>query len=291
MAVEHIEFKGLPAVRLALPDGDAVVASLHGGQVLSWQCGGQEQLFLSDKQVFGGGAALRGGVPVCFPQFNQRGPLPKHGIARRLSWQLEGHGEDEFVLLLRDGAASRELWPERFELRLTVGLAARELQLHLAAHNTGSAPWSFTTALHTYLRVQDITQTRLAGVQGLACWDALLDKRFVEDESALHFGQVAGAAFDRVFVVGSDGLSPRQLELQQAHPAGHVQRLQITQSETLTEAVVWNPGQAGSAQLADMPDDGWRHMLCVEAARIDQPVTLAPGETWMGHQTLTVLAD
>ena len=44
-----------------------------------------------------------------------------------------------------------------------------------------------------------------------------------------------------------------------------------------------------SAKLADLPDDGWRHMLCVEAARIDEPVLLAPGRQWQGWQQLTVL--
>jgi len=38
-----------------------------------------------------------------------------------------------------------------------------------------------------------------------------------------------------------------------------------------------------------MPDEGYRHMLCVEAACIDEPVTLAPGASWTGWQQLTVL--
>ena len=38
-----------------------------------------------------------------------------------------------------------------------------------------------------------------------------------------------------------------------------------------------------------MPEDGYRHMLCVEAARIDEPVQLAPGAEWQGWQQLRVL--
>jgi glucose-6-phosphate 1-epimerase len=35
-----------------------------------------------------------------------------------------------------------------------------------------------------------------------------------------------------------------------------------------------------------MPADGYRHMLCVEAACINRPVTLAGGQSWTGTQTL-----
>jgi glucose-6-phosphate 1-epimerase len=39
-----------------------------------------------------------------------------------------------------------------------------------------------------------------------------------------------------------------------------------------------------------MPADGWREMLCIEAARIERPVLLAPGQTWLGEQTLVAEA-
>jgi glucose-6-phosphate 1-epimerase len=65
--------------------------------------------------------------------------------------------------------------------------------------------------------------------------------------------------------------------------------LEISQSASCSETVVWNPGAVLGAKLADMPADGFRHMLCVEAARIDEPVLLAPGAQWQGWQQLRVL--
>jgi glucose-6-phosphate 1-epimerase len=65
--------------------------------------------------------------------------------------------------------------------------------------------------------------------------------------------------------------------------------LEITQSASCTETVVWNPGAELCAKLPDMPADGYRHMLCVEAARIDEQVTLAPGAQWQCWQQLNVL--
>ena len=52
--------------------------------------------------------------------------------------------------------------------------------------------------------------------------------------------------------------------------------------------VVWNPWVDRCAQLADMPPDDWRQMLCVEAAAVDKPISVAPGEEWYGRQTLVV---
>ena len=52
--------------------------------------------------------------------------------------------------------------------------------------------------------------------------------------------------------------------------------------------MVWNPGAALCAKLADLPDDGYRHMLCVEAARIDATRAARAGAAWQGWQQLTV---
>ena len=275
MSIERVEFNGQPALRQALPEGDCVVVALHGGHVLSWRTAdGVERLYLSPRALFDGHGAIRGGVPVCFPQFNQRGPLPKHGFARNLPWQAEEG--DVLALTLHDGPATQAFWPERFALRLQVGLAPGRLRLTLEAHNTGDTPWSFTAALHTYLRVDDAAAASLEGLQGAARWDAVRDRRFSEPAPALRFGE----EFDSVYAAPGGPL----------HLAGGGTRLAITQSATCTETVVWNPGPELGARLADLPDDGWRHMLCVEAACIDAPVVLAPGARWTAWQELAALS-
>lgn len=43
---------------------------------------GAELLFVSAKAVFAPPKAIRGGVPVCWPQFSDMGPLGQHGFAR-----------------------------------------------------------------------------------------------------------------------------------------------------------------------------------------------------------------
>jgi glucose-6-phosphate 1-epimerase len=279
MSLKAIDFRGQPALRLALPGGDSCTVALHGAQVISWvTADGVERIYLSPEALFDGQGAIRGGVPVCWPQFNQRGTLPKHGFARNMAWQSVTPADaaaGTLVLALRADDATRALWPHAFKLRLTVTLSQRALRVALTVDNIGSGPWSFAAALHTYLRVDDATAARLEGLQGANRWDAVRDDRHVELAPALGFG----SEFDSVYAAPA-----RPLRLVQ--PSG---TLEIAQSASCTETVVWNPGPVLSAKLADLPDDGWRHMLCVEAARIDESVLLAPGASWQGWQQLSVL--
>ena len=94
-----------------------------------------ERLYLSPAARFDGRSAIRGGVPICWPQFNQRGPLPKHGFARNLPWRVDGPDDcqapDTLTLALASDAATRAIWPHDFQARLAVTLAPRALCITL----------------------------------------------------------------------------------------------------------------------------------------------------------------
>ena len=272
-------FAGLPAVELALPQGDTLRVMLHGAQVLSWVSGGQERLYFSPQSSMDGQAAMRGGVPVCFPQFNQRGPLaerlPKHGFARNVAWQADapelGAEHARLTLRLKGNAQTRAWWPQAFALALHIELSPGALQLTLDVHNTDTQVLAFSGALHTYLAVPDVMQATLQGLGGQPEWDSLTDTH-AQAADTLRFA----AEFDRVYEAG-----PQPMTLNQT--------LHISQSPSWANTVVWNPAQDLCQRLADMPDDGWRHMLCVEAAQVYTPITLPAGGRWAGWQRLQVL--
>jgi len=276
-------FAGLPVRELSLPQGDRLVVALHGAHVLSWVSGGHERLFLSPQSVMDGQAAIRGGVPVCFPQFNQRGPLadrlPKHGFARHVAWQAAapelGPEHARLTLHLSDSAQTRAWWPQAFALALHIDLKPGALQLTLSVHNTDAQPLAFSGALHTYLAVPDVTQATLQGLGGQPEWDSLTDTH-AQAADTIRFA----AEFDRVYEAPANR-SALSLRLSQT--------LQISQSPSWANTVVWNPAEALCARLTDMPADGWRHMLCVEAAQVFEPIHLPPGERWEGWQQLTVI--
>src|SRR5512139_1508054 len=80
---------GLPKLTLVAPDGARAEVYLYGAHVVSWvSASGQERLFLSRASAFRAGAPIRGGVPIVFPQFGMTGPLPLHGLARLMAWEI-----------------------------------------------------------------------------------------------------------------------------------------------------------------------------------------------------------
>ncbi len=153
-------------------------------------------------------------------------------------------------------------------------MTARERQLimELAITNRGEQPFSFTAALHTYLRVDDIKATYIENLGGLKYFDAVLKQEAVQAEDTLTFpGEIDRVYFDAARVLVRDGA-----------------RLLEVQNVGFPDGVIWNPGVDLAAKLADLDPDGYRHFVCVEAAIFRMPITLEPYQTWHGGQTLTV---
>ena len=271
----------LPRIDLAHPSGARAEVHLHGAHVTHWSDpGGREHLFLSESSRFEPGTAIRGGVPVVFPQFADRGPLPKHGFARTSEWKTVDAGTDPdgavFALLrLADSEATRTLWPHPFLAELRVTLAGK-LEIALRVTNTGSEPLEFTCALHTYLRVEDVRRTSVEGLRGVRYLDKVAggEERTEEREEVTFGGEV-----DRVYLEAPDRLRVRD------GAAGHTV---VVEKEGFRDAVVWNPWAELARELPDLEDDEYLRMLCVEPGNVGAPVRLAPGESWNGTQRLRV---
>ena len=278
----------LPTVVLESPDGAQAELAHHGAHVLIWRPaasppGGGDRLFLADLTRWREGSPIRGGVPVVFPQFAERGPLPKHGFARTLPWELAaigepaGAGRTRARFRLADTPATRALWPHPFAAELTVAIGGATLEVALAIENRGTAPLTFTGALHTYLHVADLARARVRGLRGVRYLDSADGGRErVEEAPVVAFrGEV-----DRISLV-----APARLALLD----GRTPVLAV-ESAGFRDAVVWNPGAGKAAAIADLEPGGHEHFVCIEAATVAVPVELAPGEHWTGAQTLTALA-
>ena len=270
---------------LQAKDGARATITAHGAHVYSWiPAGGREQLFLSKASSTTDGTAIRGGVPVIFPQFASLGALPKHGFARTSLWRLvesghrtesEQHIESSAYAIfdLQENIARLQIWPHVFRAELIVSVVGNSLTMQLSIHNTGDTSFSFTSALHTYLAVDQIADVSVHGLAGLRYRDSVsgVSGCLEQDASLRITGEI-----DRIYA------NVPQLTMYQP------QQTTCISQAGFTDAVVWNPGAEKAAALADMEAYGEQHMLCIEAAAVMHPVILAPGASWSGRQTLSV---
>ena len=262
---------------LRAEDGATATIHRHGAHVTSWcPADGEERLYLSERSGFEGDAAIRGGIPIIFPQFATEGPLPRHGFARTSTWLLGGvsrgaAGEAQMDLVLRDSPATHAIWDAAFRAIVSVAIFSRQMAVSLIVENVGDAPFSFTAALHTYFRVRDVADAEIVGLRGTRYRGE--DRQLVVDDAERL--RVDGF-LDRVYVG-----APSHLEL---HEGG---RRMLIDAEGFPDAVVWNPGSERAAALADLDPGGERQFVCIEAAAVQEPITLGARRRWSGTQTLT----
>jgi glucose-6-phosphate 1-epimerase len=276
-----ITYQGAQALRLHSPEAGSAVILLQGGQVVSWtDPAGQARLYLSPLSPLGGEQPVRGGVPVVFPQFSLRGPLVRHGFARTQPWRPISHQAAQenaamATLELTESEATLALWPHAFRCELQVTLTPWQLDMRFTAHNTGSAPWHFCAALHTYLAAGPLTSVELDGLHNLAYEDTLQSGAVMPGSGAAIQPK---DAIDRIYFN-----TKRPVALRSS-----MGEMALTQ-QGWPDTVVWNPGPEGARAMADLPDAGFDRFLCVEAALIGEPQLLAPGAQWQGTQTLRAI--
>ena len=278
--VTIVEIDQVKVVRVIHEKASAGIA-LHGGHVISFKPQGQEDLiWMSEQAIFDGKAALRGGIPVCWPWFG-RVAAPAHGFARNSEWTLLEHRENENGVIIELGLLSSEstlaIWPYQFQAHLLVEIGD-ELKVTLDVANTDEQPWTFSGALHTYLTVGDIEQAITTGM-GPEYIDSLKNGEVCEGGEVL---QLTGT-IDRVYtqpkekIIVEDPVFKRAVAVENQ---GH------------NSAVLWNPWAEGAKHMSDMADNSYQTFLCVEstlhAATLEQGKVLQPGET---HQLITTISN
>ncbi|MDM9596528.1 D-hexose-6-phosphate mutarotase [Pseudomonas guariconensis] len=264
----------------------------QGAQVLSYQRLGEPPLlWLSDQAIFRQGKSVRAGVPVCWPWFGnlQRNPqavqamyqgeqAPAHGLARTRDWQLLGIEEAaeglRIEFSLPEALGDLPGWSHEVELKLLIEMGT-QLKLTLSSFNQGNDNVTISQALHSYFAVSDVRQARVEGVENLGYIETLADWELRQQHSALGF---AGET-DRIYLQTPDLLKivdPQWNRRITLHATGS------------RSAVIWNPWTDRARELADMADDGWQRMLCIETANVwDDVVNLAPGASHSLSVTIT----
>jgi glucose-6-phosphate 1-epimerase len=137
--------------------------------------------------------------------------------------------------------------------------------MELTATNTGTEPFTFQEALHTYYRVGNVRHVRLVGLDDVSYLD--------NTEGNVEKIQYGDNTFDQRI---DNAYLNTEAELELTDPS--LNRRILIGKQNSHNTVVWNPWAVLAAGMADLGDE-WPHFVCVEAANIRaNAITLQPGE-------------
>jgi len=271
---------GLERITLRHDSGSALEVYSYGAHITSFRSPVHgEILYLSPTAEFRLGKAIRGGVPLIFPQFGP-GPLPSHGFARNSLWTVISSGtrpggEVWITFGLRTNDETKKIWPFEFACEFEIRLSAA-LSTSLRVENRGKERFSFQSALHTYFAISEVSNVLVKDLSGLMFLDNTMQRTpATESRSSIPFqGEI-----DRIYLA-----TPSQLTIEDAG----LKRKILIRKQGLPDAVVWNPWIEKGKSFKDLEPDGYKKFVCVETGAIEPPTTLAPGERFEGLQEIWI---
>ena len=251
-------------------EAEAKIA-LQGGHIFHYKATNKEPLlWLSETAIFKKGKAIRGGVPICFPWFGppvSDASLPQHGFARTALWELvevkeESEKLTEVELKLESNEEYMKIWAYKFDVRLKITIG-KELKLALCITNTDTKSFTFTTALHSYFNVSDISKVLVRGLDGAEFEDSLTGENKVQKGDLTINEEV-----DRVYFNASSSINVQDSR----------RSFTLVQKGS-NSLVVWNPWVEKAKALADMPNEGYQTIICLETGNVRKDErTLQPNE-------------
>lgn len=282
----------METIVLENPRGDRVHVTNYGAHVTRFEpvstTGSTSVLFVSDKAVLDGSKAIRGGIPICWPQFGKFGPGEmQHGFARNVLWKIDnvsdtvaemslGHVDDQ----LSGKAAFQD---KKFVIKVRVELTEDGmLKEAMWVKNCGAIPWEMTTAMHSYFQIHgDIQMVKVILGDGQGQYmDQLQDCKMCVDAGCVDtFGS---EEIDRIYVqVGSSSIDIVDGD----------RVVRVTKSDSLEDIVVWNPYIEKSRNMADFGDDEYKKMVCVECGKIANPVRLEPEQEYACDISIALICE
>ena len=264
------------------PSAQQAEIYLYGACVTSWTTRGEDHFWISDTNKWeSGGKAIRGGIPICFPQFGPYGDLVQHGFARVSEWHIKNATvlEDNSVTAIfridseMNQPAIKE-WPHKFSAEYAVTLSYAGLETKLTVTNNDDKPFDFTFAFHNYFKTSAVKDARIFGYEEKKHRDRLNGDKEMPEQPDDGAGVLLEQETDRIYMD-----VPEELAM---FDYSSLKVLKIKKTPTLQDATLWNPFGAEGA------DPGWKNFVCIEPACITKPATLQPNETWVGAQLLGV---
>lgn len=270
---------GLGMVALRHESGASAEIYLWGATLTSYKRpGGLESIFVSPGAIFDGKKAIRGGVPLVFPQFGQPDTsMPQHGLARTSEWKVgdisDSSQESTVVLTLQSSDATMEKWPHAFLLEYQVTITGLALTMKLTIRNTDSKSFDFQALLHTYFNIPDIGEVAVLGLGGRRYVDKVAGGEVKEETQ----DQIVLPSFtDRIYLGTEEAGSTGEKAVRITKGDGGIFAVMNKAATELgpapVDVVVWNPYEVASP--GDLPVPAYKNFVCVEPGMVGRMYTL-----------------
>lgn len=263
--------------------GANCVLHKFGSHILSYQTGsGKPLIMLSKDAIMDGSTAIRGGIPLCFPQFGQPDKsYPQHGFLRKNKWRVvEGSKFDaddaagiSLELELKDVTEARGdgTWGNDTGLNVkcifTVKIDGNSMNNTLAMENLGTEAFDFQVLLHTYYLVAmgkalDNQLCNVTGFEGYLVDDKVSEETYTQSSDPV---TIPDSIIDRVY---SPPEGKIDLNLTIAAGVNNLVELKahgsVDGKKVPVSGVVWNPHKIKAEAMGDFGSDQYNDMICVE---------------------------
>lgn len=289
-----IGYNGMDTVVICSADNQhKVQVYLFGATIVSWISNNQEQLYVSPNAVYDNCKAIRGGIPIVFPQFSQPDlSLPQHGFARTSLWthkdELSMLDSDcaEIILELTDNAITTCWWNYQFKLQYKISVTEKSLSCTLVIHNTGNVSFHCQSLLHTYIRVGDIHGVKIAGFQNRRYIDKM-NSSVVNEIGTADVIDMIDCEVDRIILPPT---SPTiVITKEDATSVCLYHTAVVNDTEMEHDVVFWNPWITKASALVDLGEGEFKNFVCIEPGIVSNAVVLEADGVMHLNQVLTVV--
>jgi len=266
-----------------------------------------EVLFVSKLAKRDGSKAIRGGIPLAFPQFGQPDKsMPQHGFLRNNLWTV-GKSYDEgdeascceFHLTLADAVNGRGgIWDAQSteldcSMTLLVKVQATKLSTVLIVNNTGEKRFDCQALFHTYYKIpggQALNKDACSvkGLGGYSVKDQITSDTYIVESNNVEI--FVDREVDRIYTPPGD--KPHlQLSLKSAPGVmTEISSMALVNGVTCpVSVVIWNPHEAKSKTMGDFDDEEYHDMICVEPGMLSNVPAILPCQIAVFEQIISVL--
>lgn len=241
------QYNEIPVIALDHKVGKALI-SLQGAHLFSWQPKHTKQdvFWLSEIEPFKLGSAIRGGVPICYPWFNNKFS-PSHGYARISLWQLSNYKISDEKVKLAFSLFSED---DIIEAKITMTFSDK-CKLSFKHYGNEEAE----AALHSYFNISDINNISISGLPTTS-FDSLTQQSKSVPETR-HISENVDEVYSISHKTKNTIVDPN-----------YQRNIEINHKEA-SNIVLWNPWHKPTS---NMSKEGYKTMVCVETARIEKTI-------------------